>query len=127
MSITHLQVVSIPVADQDRARAFYVETLGFEVRYDGEFGDGQRWIELVPPGAETSVSLVSWFDAMPPGSLQGIVLASDDVRGDYEALTARGLDFEGPVKEEFWGTFAPFSDPDGNGWILTEAPAGAPD
>ena len=57
-AVTHVGTVIVPVADQDRALEFYVGTLGFEVRLDGEFGDGQRWIEVAPPGAATSIALV---------------------------------------------------------------------
>ena len=67
--VTHLQVVSVPVSDQDRAKTFYVDVLGFEVRNDSRFGPDQRWVELAPPGAPTSITLVTWFPSMPPGSV----------------------------------------------------------
>ena len=70
--ITHLRLVSIPVADVDRAKAFYVDVLGFEERFDGPFGEGMRWVELAPPGAQASIALVTWFDQMPPGSVTGL-------------------------------------------------------
>jgi catechol 2,3-dioxygenase-like lactoylglutathione lyase family enzyme len=59
--ITHLRLVSIPVADVDRAKAFYVDVLGFEERFDGPFGEGMRWVELAPPDAQASIALVTWF------------------------------------------------------------------
>ncbi len=59
MQLTHLQIVSVPVSDQDRARTFYVDVLGFELRRDGTFGQGQRWVEVAPAGAQTSLTLVT--------------------------------------------------------------------
>jgi catechol 2,3-dioxygenase-like lactoylglutathione lyase family enzyme len=56
--ITRIGTVLVPVSDQDRALRFYTKTLGFETRIDGEFGDGGRWIEVPPPGAETTIALV---------------------------------------------------------------------
>ncbi|MGH2486599.1 MAG: VOC family protein [Ktedonobacterales bacterium] len=120
MAIKDIQVVSLPVSDQDRAKAFYVETLGFELRSDATFGPGQRWVEVAPVGATTRITLVTWFPQMPAGSVQGLVLVTDDIQGDYTALTARGLTFGGAIESAPWGTFATFSDPDGNGWVLQE-------
>ena len=65
--ISLLRLVSIPVADVDRAKAFYVDVLGFEERFDGPFGEGMRWVELAPPDSQATIALVTWFDPMPPG------------------------------------------------------------
>ena len=70
-----VRVVSVPVSDQDRAKSFYTDTLGFELRIENVFGDGMRWIEVAPEGSTTSLSLLTWFDTMPPGSLQGLVFS----------------------------------------------------
>lgn len=114
-----VDIVSVPVADQDRARAFYVEVLGFAVREDADLGEGRRWIELVPPAGGASISLVTWFDAMPPGSLRGLVLGADDCHDAFVELTRRGVEFVEPeVQDASWGQFATFCDPDGNGLIL---------
>ena len=118
--IGRVQVVSVPVTDQAAARDFYEDVLGFRLVRDNPFGDGMRWIELAPPGGGPSITLVTWFDAAPPGSLQGIVLSSDDIDGDHDRLAARGVEFAGPVREEAWGRFATFRDPDGNGWVLQQ-------
>lgn len=123
MAIKDIQVVSVPVSDVDRAKAFYVETLGFELRTDTTFGEGghqQRWVEVAPLGATTRLTLVTWFPQMPAGSVQGLVLLTDDLQGDYAALKARGLTVEGGIQSAPWGTFATFSDPDGNGWVLQQ-------
>ncbi len=118
MGITTIVVVSVPVMDQDRARAFYQDVLGFEVRRDNPTGEGTRWVEVAPPGGETSLTLVTWFPTMSPGCVKGLVLGCDDVDATYEELAARGVVFEGPVETAPWGRFATFDDPDGNGWVL---------
>ena len=118
MAITHLDLASVSVADQDRARAFYVDGLGFALVRDNPYGEGMRWIRVAPPGAATSVALVTWFPTMPPGSVKGLVLACDDVDATYEELARRGVPFAGPIQEAPWGRFATFDDPDGNGWVL---------
>src|ERR1700753_2497425 len=66
-----VSVFSVPVSYQERARAFYVEQLGFEVVADATFGPGTRWLQVAPPGSTTTFALVTWFDEMPPGSMRG--------------------------------------------------------
>jgi catechol 2,3-dioxygenase-like lactoylglutathione lyase family enzyme len=114
-----LRYVSLPVTDQDRARDFYVNQLGFELRNDSPAPQG-RWVEVAPPGAQTALTLVTWFPGMQPGALQGLVLESDDVRSEYELLKSRGVAFKGPLQTQSWGTYAEFEDPDGNGWVLQQ-------
>ena len=118
MTIEGVQVVSAPVSDQDKARAFYTDTLGFELRAENTFGEGARWIEVAPRGSATSLTLVTWFEAMPPGSLQGLVFAVDNVRATYEELLAKGVPFDFPPREMPGGLQAVFRDPDGNGFVI---------
>ncbi|MGA2521776.1 MAG: VOC family protein [Acidimicrobiales bacterium] len=118
MAVTRIQVLSLPVADQDRARAFYVDVLGLELVSDTEMGPGQRWVQVAPPGAQTSVTLVTWFESMPAGSVRGLVLESDDLESDVMALRVRGVTIEGEIQEAPWGRFVTFDDPDGNGIVL---------
>ncbi len=113
-----VRVVSVPVSDQDRARAFYTGTLGFELRTENIFGEGMRWIEVAPKGSTTSLSLVTWFEAMPPGSLQGLVFAVDDVHATYEELLAKGVPFDFAPREMPGGLQAVFRDPDSNGFVI---------
>ncbi len=124
MSLTHIQLLSVPVTDQDRARDFYVGTLGFELMRDDHMGPAQRWVQVRPPGAQTSITLVTWFDAMPAGSLKGLVLETDDLDADLAVLAERGLK-TGDVQEAPWGRFVTFHDPDGNGIVLQATTAGA--
>jgi catechol 2,3-dioxygenase-like lactoylglutathione lyase family enzyme len=116
--ITSVQVVSVPVSDQERAREFYVETLGMEVVNDAAF-DNQRWIEVRPQGSATSLTLVTWFESMPAGSLSGLVFAADDVQTTCDALKAKGVTFEMELTELPWGRQAVFLDPDGNRLVLS--------
>lgn len=118
--ITNVQVVSVPVSDQERAKNFYVDTLGFELRADRPWGEATRWVEVAPEGSTTSFSLVTWFEAMPPGSLQGLVVATDDIRTAHGELDARGVRFDFPPTEMSGGIQAVFRDPDGNGLVLWE-------
>jgi catechol 2,3-dioxygenase-like lactoylglutathione lyase family enzyme len=120
MATTKVHLFSLPVTDQDRARDFYVEVLGFEVVDDEPMGPEMRWVRVRPPGAETSITLVTWFETMPAGSTKGIVIGSDDLDGDVAALRARGLAI-GDVEEAPWGRYVTFDDPDGNGIVLQGA------
>ncbi len=121
VTFTHVQIVSVPVSDQDRAKAFYVDTLGFELLMDSPFSQG-RWVQVGPRGSQASLTLVTWFPTMPPGSLKGLILAVDDVDATYRELQARGVKLDGPIQEAPWGRFAAFEDPDGNSFILQGAP-----
>lgn len=116
--IKDVQIVSVPVSDQERSKSFYVDTLGFELRADNPWGDGLRWVEVAPDGATTSLTLVTWFEYMPAGSLQGLVVATDDVQATYDELVAKGVPFDFPPTEMPGGTQAVFRDPDGNGLVL---------
>lgn len=121
MAITKIQRLSLPVSDQDRAKRFYTEALGFEVLGDDPvpFDPGARWLELAPKNAATSVVLTTWLE-MPSGGVSGLMLHTDDLDGDIGRLRAEGADVEGPTDTP-WGRQATFTDPDGNGFVLTQA------
>jgi catechol 2,3-dioxygenase-like lactoylglutathione lyase family enzyme len=121
MTITHVQVVSVPVTDQDRARDFYVDTLGFDLVADNPMGPDQRWVQVAPKGGQTGLTLVTWFPTMPPGSLKGLVVQTPDVDAETARLRAAGVDITGPQDEE-WGRYSTFDDPDGNGIVLSGPP-----
>ena len=117
--ITRIGTVIVPVADQDAALAFYTNTLGFETRIDAPFGPGQRWIEVAPPGAETSIALVP-RDSAPTGV--EVSLATESAAGDHAQLRARGVDADAELLE--FGEGVPpmftFRDPDGNRYRVVE-------
>jgi catechol 2,3-dioxygenase-like lactoylglutathione lyase family enzyme len=125
MTVTRVQLLSVPVTDQDRARDFYVDVLGMTLVRDNPMGADQRWVEVAPKGADTSITLVTWFPTMPPGSLKGLVLETDDLDSDLARLTGLGVPVEG-VQDAPWGRFVTFHDPDGNGIVLqASAPTAA--
>lgn len=119
MNITHISMVSVPVKDQDNAKAFYVDQLGFEVLRDDRFGD-RRWLQVGPAGGQTSITLVNEPGHMEPGTQRGIVLLSSDIRSDHKALKSRGVPIT-YVARNPGGEYATFTDPDGNGWVLQQA------
>lgn len=121
MAVQDVKVISVPVSDQERAKEFYVDKLGFELSRDDESVPGIRWIQVTPNGGATSLTLVTWFETMPPGSLQGLVLGSTDLRRDCDELAANGVEFERPLQEEPWGAEAVIRDPDGNQIVLQQA------
>jgi catechol 2,3-dioxygenase-like lactoylglutathione lyase family enzyme len=120
MAISSVRLFSLPVADQDRARDFYVDVLGLELRRDDPMGPDTRWVEVGPRGGDTTITLVTWFPSMPPGSVKGTVLETDDLDGDLAALRSRGVGVEGDVQQAPWGRFVTFDDPDGNGIVLQQ-------
>lgn len=122
MTITHIDVVSLPVGDPGRARDFYVGTLGFELVRQTPMGPAQQWIQVAPPGGQTSITLVTWFDTMPAGSLQGLVLRADDIDAEVAALTGKGVAIPEGVQDAPWGRYAVFADPDGNRLVLQGEP-----
>ena len=118
MTITNVQLLSVPVSDQDRARDFYVDTLGFELAMDTQLGPDMRWVMVKPHGGQTALTLVTWFPTMPVGSLKGTVLETDNLEADVERLTGLGVQIAGGIEDAPWGRFVQFDDPDGNGIIL---------
>ena len=116
--ITRVGTVVLPVSDQDEAIAFFTDTLGFETRLDAEFAPGQRWIEVAPAGAETSIALVA------PGGSEGveISLATDDAEADHEAMLAAGVEADAELIRMGEGVppMFTFRDPDGNRFRMVE-------
>jgi predicted enzyme related to lactoylglutathione lyase len=118
MAIESVKVISVPVSDQERAKQFYVKQLGFELTRDDKSVPGMRWVQVTPKGGGPSLTLVTWFESMPPGSLQGLVLASEDLKADCNRLAAQGVAFDRPLEEQPWGTEAVICDPDGNKLVI---------
>jgi catechol 2,3-dioxygenase-like lactoylglutathione lyase family enzyme len=122
--ISKVGVVVIPVADVDRAIAFYVDTLGFEKRADVPFGGEYRWVEVAPSGADTTIAICP----PPPGGSTGnretgIGLHTDDIDAVHADLKERGVDVDpevsrmgDPVPPLFW-----LRDPEGNRLMVAQA------
>jgi catechol 2,3-dioxygenase-like lactoylglutathione lyase family enzyme len=125
MTVRGVQLFSVPVSDQDRARDFSVDVLGMELIDDQPMRPGRRWVRVKPRGAETAITLVTWFDSMPAGSLTGLVLETDDVDGELLRLRSLGVPIDGGLQEAPWGRYFQVRDPDGNGLILQETEPGS--
>ncbi|WP_130014202.1 VOC family protein [Serinicoccus sediminis] len=134
-----LEVVVVPVADVDRAKAFYADKLGFAVDHDTVLGQGQRVVQLTPPGSGCSIVIGEGVVAhMPPGSLQGMQLVVADVARARAQLAERGVAVseinvvggnadavrQGGTALDNVG-FVFFRDPDGNGWAVQQISARA--
>jgi catechol 2,3-dioxygenase-like lactoylglutathione lyase family enzyme len=115
-----VESVSVPVGDQEQAKSFYVDTLGFELLVDDSWREGMRWSEVAPEGSATSLMLVTWQAGMLPGMCRVIVLATDEIHAVHQELLARGVDFELAPTQTPRGTQAMFRDPDGNPLMLWE-------
>jgi predicted enzyme related to lactoylglutathione lyase len=120
--ITKARAVNIYVGDQQRALEFYTEKLGFEVRADDSSMPGMRWIEVAPPGADTTLILFT-----PPGleervgTWSPVVFDSDDIDATYAKLRENGVEFSQPLAMQPWGMkMAQFKDPDGNEFVLVQ-------
>ncbi len=122
MGITSFEIVSVPVADPERAKRFYRDVLGFTLVREEPMGPGQTWIQLSPAGCSTTIALVTWFERMPPGGLQGVMLNVTDIDAEHARLAALGVALS-PIGAQPWGRFTMLSDPDGNGLILRQPPA----
>ena len=117
-----LELVPVPVADVDRAKAFYVEQVGFHLDHDVQPGNGMRVVQLTPPGSACSILMGTGMGELTdrqPGSVKGLHLVVANIRTVRAALLDRGV----PISEveDLGGIqYAHFSDPDGNTWSLQE-------
>ena len=128
-----LELVPLPVADVDRAKAFYTEKAGFNLDLDHRAGEDFRVVQLTPPGSACSISVGTGITEAAPGSVQGLHLVVSDIDAARAELVERGVDvsevqhFESgkwvpgpdPLRRDF-SSFVFFSDPDGNSWVVQE-------
>ncbi len=112
-----LELIQVPVADIDRAKAFYVEKVGFSADHDHQVSDDLRFVQLTPPGSACSIALTSSAHQMEPGSIEGLQMVVDDAEATRKELAERGVEVS-DVQVFPWGSFVFFKDPDGNGWAL---------
>jgi catechol 2,3-dioxygenase-like lactoylglutathione lyase family enzyme len=124
--ITQLGRVMVPVSDQDAGIAFYRDALGFSLAADVPFGDGERWVEVAPPGGGAALALVPARGEYQPGRMTGIALESSDPRADHAELRDRGVD----VDDELMGGDGTvpllffLRDADGNQLMIVQAQGG---
>jgi len=122
-----LELVPIPVSDVDRAKAFYAEKVGFNVDLDvnadtdPRVSDERRVVQLTPPGSACSIAFGIGIIDTSPGSVQGLHLVVSDINAARAELVERGVGV-GEVQDLGGILYAPFSDPDGNGWTLQQLP-----
>jgi predicted enzyme related to lactoylglutathione lyase len=112
-----IELIQVPVSDIDRAKAFYVEQVGFSADHDHQVSEELRFVQLTPPGSSCSIALTSGAHQMAPGSLEGLQMVVEDAEASRSQLAARGVEV-GDVEVFPWGSFVFFKDPDGNGWAL---------
>lgn len=134
-----LEVVPVPVTDMDRSKEFYAGKVGFAVDLDDEVAPGVRIIQMTPPGSRCSVAMLQGMPPAPgtkpmtPGTLQGLQICVTDIEAARGQLVDRGVDVS-PIrhlgergwedgKGGTWNSFMTFEDPDGNGWVVQEAPS----
>ena len=124
-----LEVVTLPVADVDRAKSFY-QSLGWRLDIDLVISDEARTVQFTPPHSQCSIHFGKGLISAEPGSCERLILAVKDIDAAREDLVSRGVDvsevyesrppgFES-IEGRSYFTYASFSDPDGNGWLLQE-------
>lgn len=114
-----LELVPVPVTDVDRAKAFYVDQVGFVADHDHQVTDGLRFVQLTPPGSACSVLLGEGVTEMAPGSQKGLQMVIADADAAHAELAGRGVEVSA-IETQPWGRFVTFADPDGNTWALQE-------
>jgi catechol 2,3-dioxygenase-like lactoylglutathione lyase family enzyme len=122
-----LEVVQVPVADVDRAKAFYVDQAGFHADHDTQISDTMRVVQLTPRGSACSIVIGTGLNSMEPGSVEGLQLVTTDMDAARGELVERGVEVSevidmGRPGGETSFKFANFKDPDGNAWVLQEIP-----
>lgn len=120
-----LELVPVPVSDVDRAKAFYVEKIGFHADHDVQPGNGMRIVQLTPPGSACSIVIgtgMGEISEMRPGSVKALHLVVAGIHAARAALATRGVAV-GEVDDMGGVKYVSFSDPDGNSWLLQEIPA----
>lgn len=128
-----LELVVLPVSDVDRAKAFYVEKMGFTLDVDRRASDAFRVVQLTPPGSACSITIGTGVSQVAPGTYQGLHLVVSDIVAARAWLVERGVEASEPFhfgpggqtpgldpERRDYNTFLSLSDPDGNGWLVQE-------
>src|SRR5215212_10508318 len=114
-----LELIAVPVSDVDRAKAFYVDQVGFNADHDHTVSEDLRFVQLTPPGSACSIAIGKGVVDGEPGSVMGLQVVVADIEEAKDDLNGRGVDV-GEVQNFPWGRFLFFSDPDGNRWAVQE-------
>jgi predicted enzyme related to lactoylglutathione lyase len=116
-----LELVPLPVSDVDRAKAFYVNQVGFNADHDYQVNEQLRFVQLTPPGSGCSLVLGTGITDMVPGSQRGLQLVVADIQAAHEHLKSNGVAVS-EIDVQPWGHFVYFADPDGNTWAVQYIP-----
>lgn len=114
-----IELIAIPVTDVDRAKAFYVDQVGFHADHDHRVNENLRFVQLTPPGSACSVVIGEGITTMAPGTQKGVQVVIGNADEARQKLLANGVEAS-DVDEQPWGRFVYFADPDGNEWALQE-------
>lgn len=120
-----IELVMVPVTDIDRAKAFYVDQVGFVADHDQTVSEEIRFVQLTPLGSACSIAIGRGLTGMEPGSLDNLQVVIADADAAVAELRGRGVDAS-DVDEQPWGRFVRFADPDGNRWTLQQLPDWSP-
>jgi len=115
-----LELVPVPVSDVDRAKAFYVEQIGFHEDIDARLSEQLRFVQLTPPASACSIVIGEGITHQEAGSLEGLILVVQDIQATYDELIKRGVEVSEPAKQPWGAIHADFLDPDGNRWTLQQ-------
>ena len=114
-----IELIPLAVTDVDRAKAFYGETVGWNVDHDQVVSPELRFVQVTPPGSACSFCFGTGLEMMAEGSSQFIQVVIDDADAALAELRGRGVECQG-VDDQPWGRFVTFEDPDGNRWALQQ-------
>ena len=114
-----LELVAVPVTDVDRAKAFYVDQVGFNPDHDHTVSDEMRFVQLTPPGSACSIAIGKGVTDAEPGSVRGLQVVVEDIEAAHAALAEGGVEVS-DVQDFPWGRFVFFADPDGNRWAVQQ-------
>src|SRR3954454_8121109 len=114
-----LELIAVPVSDVDRAKAFYVDQVGFNADHDHQVDENLRFVQLTPPGSACSIAIGDGIVDAPPGSVKGLQLVVADIDAARAELAGRGVEVS-EIQRFPWGAFVFFQDPDGNAWAVQD-------
>ena len=116
-----IELIILPVTDVDRAKAFYVDALGWHADHDQRVSDELRFVQITPPGSACSIAFGEGLTDMAPGTMKGLQIVIPNADDALAHLTENGVEARG-VQDLAWGRFVDFADPDGNAWTRQEMP-----
>jgi catechol 2,3-dioxygenase-like lactoylglutathione lyase family enzyme len=116
-----LELVLVPVSDVDRAKAFYVDQVGFNPDHDHTVDENVRFVQLTPRGSACSIAIGKGLSSAAPGSIDALQLVVSDIEAAHAELLERGVPVS-DIQDLDWGRFVFFADPDGNRWAVQQLP-----